>query len=145
MLAYIVIAGMCLILAAVAVAHQRYSWAGASLSVLVVATISAIVVAVFADFARSHTSPLGMKYAPECCFGGGNLGDCAPIPPSAVRVLDDGYEITLQVGDHHMVTKTHVFRKLFSEVRYSTDGEYHACLYPDENVLRCLYVPPMGS
>jgi hypothetical protein len=37
-------------------------------------------------------------------------------------------------------------RQLFhyDEVRFSGDGEYHACILPRSQEFRCLYVPRMG-
>ena len=32
----------------------------------------------------------------------------------------------------------------YDEVRFSGDGEYHACILPGTQEFRCLYVPPMG-
>lgn len=95
-------------------------------------------------FAYAHEAPSGMKYDAYCCNGNRVNGDCEMIPASSVRVTPDGYEVTLRPGDHRMVTVKHVFHKSYSETRVSTDNEYHACLFPDEHTLRCLYAPPMG-
>jgi len=50
--------------------------------------------------------------------------------------------VTLNVGDHPFVTKPHKFTFEYSKVNWSIDGLFYACLYPDENTLRCLYLPP---
>jgi hypothetical protein len=55
-----------------------------------------------------------------------------------------GYRVTLNPGDHHMVTHQHVFFMPTSEAKVSTDGSYHACLFPTEDTLRCFYAPPMS-
>lgn len=109
-----------------------------------------IIVALFAALALAgnawaHEAPSGMVYENYCCSGVGPTGDCHHIPASGVQVLADGYQITLNPGDHPLVTKQHIFIVSFAETKYTpTDGDYHACLYPDENTLRCFYAPPKG-
>jgi hypothetical protein len=97
-----------------------------------------------ASVAQAHEAPSGMAYSAYCCNGNSTHGDCMPIPASSVKVVAGGYQITLVPGDHHMVVHEHVFFKPYSEVQESTDGSYHACLFPDENTLRCFYAPPMS-
>lgn len=84
-------------------------------------------------------------YDAYCCQGTAKTGDCQAIPYSSVKIMSDGYQVTLGPGDHRMVTRQHSFMKLYPEVRQSRDQDFHACLFPDENTLRCLYVPPFGS
>jgi hypothetical protein len=86
-----------------------------------------------------------MAYDPWCCNGNGETGDCAPIPASDVSITKNGYRIVLKPGDHPGVHVTHVFIRSFSSARMSTDGQYHACLFPTEYQLRCFYAPPQGS
>lgn len=93
--------------------------------------------------AKAHTAHTGMTYHPSCCHGNAVNGDCQPIPDSAVRSIPGGYQITLRPGDHTFVTKEHVFTKEARKTRRSTDGRYHACLYPNEDHLHCFYAPPM--
>ena len=95
--------------------------------------------------ADAHHSPTGMKYDPWCCNGDGEHGDCAPIPSRDVSIRKNGYEIVLNPGDHPGVHSTHIFIESFKSARISTDGQYHACLFPTENQLRCFYAPPQGS
>lgn len=84
-------------------------------------------------------------YEPACCFGDGMSGDCQPIPASSVEVIPGvGYRVTLRPGDHGDVTREHVFVVEFGKERASGDNEWHACLWPREDTLRCLYRPPMG-
>lgn len=92
--------------------------------------------------ASAHESPTGQVYDAWCCNG----KDCQTIPTDSVTINDAGeYEITLRPGDHPMVTKVSVHTKAIMETRPSDDGYFHACLWPDENTLRCLYAPPLGS
>ena len=79
-----------------------------------------------------------------CCNGNGTSGDCQPIPASSVKPVEGGWQVTLRPGDHHMVTKMHTYFMPYSKARISQDDDYHACLFPDENTLRCLYVRPMA-
>lgn len=94
--------------------------------------------------ASAHDAPSGMTYSAWCCNGNEHTGDCSPIPETTVRIVAGGYEITLAPGDHRKVTKVHVFQKAQTEARPSSDGQYHACLYPTENTLRCFFAPPLG-
>lgn len=79
-------------------------------------------------------------YDPWCC----NAKDCAPIPASAVRVTPGGFAVTLQPGEHPMVTEG-VFRAFVRhrDARPSEDGEYHACIYPADT-MRCFYAAQGG-
>lgn len=83
-------------------------------------------------------------YDTWCCNGNAHSGDCQPIPSASVKPVDGGYQITLGPGDHRLATRVHVFSKAQAETRRSLDGRYHACLYPTEDTLRCLYIPPAG-
>jgi hypothetical protein len=98
-----------------------------------------------ASFAFAHTAPSGMKYDAYCCKGTEMHGDCAPIPFSDVQTTSKGWVITLHPGDHPMVTKVHVFTKEYGSERHSTDGQYHICLFPNENNVQCFYAPPPNS
>lgn len=84
-------------------------------------------------------------YDPNCCNGNGMSGDCQAIPARAVKVVNGGYEITLLPGDHRLVTKPHTWFRKVEESRISKDDDFHACLYPDENTLRCFYALPLGQ
>lgn len=101
-------------------------------------------------YSNAHTSHGGMEYSAYCCSGssGGvaqaNTGDCQPIPSKSVKVTSRGYEVTLTVGDHHMVTRDHKWVVPFADAKVSTDGEYHGCLFPTEDTLRCFYAPPQS-
>lgn len=80
-------------------------------------------------------------YNPVCCSD----RDCAPVPFEAVEITDDGYRVTLHAGDHVMVSSTVVHLVAYPDVLKSRDGNYHACLFPNQNVMRCFYAPPFGS
>lgn len=98
-----------------------------------------------AEQARAHTAASGMVYDGACCNGNTMTGDCQPIPTKSVRAIPGGYQITLSPGDHHMVTRVHVFQIEQAKVRWSTDGQFHACLWPNEDRLQCFYAPPQGA
>lgn len=94
--------------------------------------------------AFAHDAPSGMKYDAFCCNGDNHTGDCQPITARSVKVTSAGYVVTLGPGDHRLVTVSHRYVVPFADARASTDGEYHACLYPTEDTLRCFYAPPMS-
>lgn len=93
-----------------------------------------------ATTAMGHQSPSGWSYSTFCCNG----TDCDQIPTESVKAISGGYQVTLNVGDHHSVTRSHVFKIEQSKVKQSQDEFYHACMWPNEDTLRCLYVPHMG-
>tara|TARA_R110002012_G_scaffold315261_2_gene528928 strand:- start:13062 stop:13409 length:348 start_codon:yes stop_codon:yes gene_type:complete len=94
--------------------------------------------------AYAHDAPMGWRYDIFCCNGDNHTGDCQPIPASTVQVTSTGYKITLKPGDHRLVTVPHTFTIDFAKAKKSQDGEFHACLYPTEDTLRCFYAPPMS-
>jgi len=93
-----------------------------------------------ATAARGHSSPGGMEYDAYCCNG----KDCHPIDARHVRAARGGFVVTLNVGDHPMVTKPLRVMVAYPDARPATDGEYHACVFPADT-LRCLYVPAGGA
>ncbi len=98
----------------------------------------------FSATALAHESHKGFKYESYCCNGDAETGDCQMIPTRSVRVTSDGYEVSLAPGDHRMVTRRQIFNWSQREARRSEDGEYHLCLFPDEDTPRCFYAPDMG-
>ena len=96
--------------------------------------------------AHEAHSPTGIKwkYDGYCCNGDAHSGDCQQISTRHVRITSRGYEIFLGPGDHRMITRPHHFTMPQSETRRSQDEEYHLCLYPTEDTLRCFYAPDMG-
>lgn len=91
-------------------------------------------------------------YDSDCC----SSNDCAPIPATAVQITDQGYQVTLNPGDHPLATKplTAFFAFDDEDMRPSLDGEWHACVIPksaptsyytpgpaSEEYIKCLYVP----
>jgi hypothetical protein len=92
----------------------------------------------------AHESHKGFKYESYCCNGNAETGDCQMIPMKSVRIVQGGYEVSVVPGDHRLVTRRHVFNWSQNQTRRSEDGEYHLCLYPDENTPRCFYAPDMG-
>lgn len=80
-------------------------------------------------------------FDPWCCNG----QDCAEIADGRVKVLPDGYEITIRPGDHPMAKTTIVHKVAFKDTRVSKTGKHAACLFPDETVMRCFYAAVGGS
>jgi hypothetical protein len=88
--------------------------------------------------AQPHSHNL---YDPACCTPasqGSGSGDCYPIPNTAVRFVQGKVIVTLNPGDHPMVTRPHTFEVEWnatfgsgkqSTIRPSKDGQFHACLY----------------
>jgi hypothetical protein len=79
-------------------------------------------------------------YDPWCC----NTRDCAPIPASAVTAGPNGWRVTIRPGDHPMARNAVTHFVPYGSERRADDGRHHACLFPTEQTLRCLYVPPQG-
>ena len=76
--------------------------------------------------ADAHSAPTGWAYDSWCCGG----QDCQPIPEEQVHVTPDGYLVTIPNGSHMTAHGdiSHLFH--YDEVRFSGDGEYHACIIP---------------
>ena len=106
--------------------------------------LAVFALAYFAGQAWGHEAPTGWSYPVSCCNGTAEEGDCQSIPASSVKAVDGGYQITLRPGEHHLVTKDHSWLKSMGETRVSKDDNYHVCLYPNEETLRCFFAPPMG-
>ncbi|MBA3324589.1 MAG: hypothetical protein H0T41_04750 [Rhodobacteraceae bacterium] len=87
--------------------------------------------------AGAHMARSGWSYDSWCCGG----QDCQPIASVNVSVTDAGYLVSIPEGGHGAAPGVH--QKLFGydEVQRSGDGEYHACILPNSNEFRCLYVP----
>lgn len=102
------------------------------------------VIAFLVSPATAHETPTGWKYDAVCCNGNATHGDCHHIPRTSVRAVEGGWLVTLNPGDHPLVTKTHQWLKPYDDTRESKDEDFHACLWPTEDTLRCLYVPNMG-
>lgn len=102
----------------------------------IVLAVAFALLAIWVHPARGHE-----WYDPWCCSG----KDCERIASESVRPVDGGYVVTVLPGQHPMVTKPHTFMVPADKTRTSLDGDYHICLFPTENDMRCFYVPPMGS
>lgn len=104
----------------------------------------------FAAPVLAHEAETGWKYDNWCCGG----QDCTHIHPHTVRVVEGGYIVTLTPEDHMTARRDH--QKFFRspdadpsndkdmnppEARWSQDSDYHACILPNSQELRCLYVP----
>ena len=121
--------------------------AGSIIILRIIAWPAAFAIAVWLLIvaARAHQSPTGWVYDSVCCFGDHNTGDCQQIPSHTVEITSQGYRITLKPGDHRKATKHHVFIVPQSDARKSMDGDYHLCLWPSEDDLRCFYAPPPAT
>ncbi|TWF54687.1 hypothetical protein [Neorhizobium alkalisoli] len=94
--------------------------------------------------ATAHEAMSGFKYDGFCCNGDNHTGDCQMISTKNVKVVKGGYEIIIGPGDHRLITRQHDFTLPQSQARRSLDSEYHLCLYPNEDTLRCFYAPDMS-
>lgn len=107
----------------------RYSIVGMSL---------ALTFAFAAGRASAHS-----WYDSACCSG----MDCAPVSASTIRATADGWLIHLEVGDHPMVKRP--ITKLLPygdwHVRKSKDGDFHACVLPQAQIVMCIYVPEFAA
>lgn len=91
--------------------------------------------------ATAHNAPSGWSYDAYCC--GGN--DCQPIRVDNVEITADGFMVSIPNGGHATARRDH--RRLFryDEVRPSADEHFHACILPNTQEFRCLYVPEFGT
>lgn len=101
----------------------------------------ALALAAGAPGVRAHS-----WFDPWCC----NDRDCQPIPDSAVKITPQGYVITLNPGDHPMLSKEtgpRTYTVPYANARVSLDPEqkFFACIYPDPSSMRCFYAKPSGS
>lgn len=102
----------------------------------------AAMVGVMITAANAHDAPMGWSYSVACCSG----YDCDELPEGTVRETPNGYEITLQPGQHPMVTDKpfHAVVPYDSKkLRDAPDGRYHACILRT-GTLVCLYVGSRG-
>lgn len=102
------------------------------------------LLALLPSIATAHDAPTGWDYEAFCCNGNSHTGDCQMIPASSVQVTKGGYRVTIGPGSHRLATKPHTFDFPQSKARQSQDGEYHLCLFPDEDTPRCFYAPDIG-
>jgi hypothetical protein len=97
--------------------------------------------------ASAHMAPEGWTYDFFCCSG----HDCGQIPDDSVEIMTDGYRVTLDPGDHPMVTEHRVYMVPFETtvagqkvVRKSKDSHWHICFFPTQETVRCFFTAPMG-
>lgn len=102
-------------------------------------TIAALLA--LATPALAHEAPTGWTYPSNCCSG----TDCDRIPSRTVKTLQDGYHVSLKMGDHHFATRPLQFTVPYGDrrLRNSPDGDYHLCMNSAFTIL-CFYVPPPG-
>lgn len=130
------------------------------------AAVQLLIIATFLpSMTDAHVASSGFAYDGRCCNAyvadatGTTTGDCAPIPDSAVRIVADGFVVTLRPGDHPLVVAPFSEHIRYGQPMYdgadldrdpsitalqaSRDGRYHACIHPANHV-RCLYFLPGG-
>jgi len=93
-----------------------------------------------APAALAHKAPSGWVYDNFCCGG----QDCQPIDNVQVEITPDGYLVSIPQGEHQTARRDHQKLFRYNEVRKSQDENYHACILPNSQEFRCLYVPPFG-
>jgi hypothetical protein len=126
------------------------------LTIMLLALVALLLTALGrAAFAQEHDHGL---YHRACCSPADvttGEGDCDPVPASAVRAVPGGFHVTLDPGDHPDVTQHHewfvTYEDLMTQgskmtkVQLSKNEEWHVCLYPNEDTLRCLYIVVGGA
>lgn len=100
----------------------------------------ALILALLSSPVDGHETVSGWKYSSWCCSG----KDCAPIPLRAVKVMANGYLVTLQRGDHPLAgAGVQTFLPFDDKgIQPSGDLEFHACIVGGK--VRCLYVAFSG-
>lgn len=88
-------------------------------------------------------------YPRHCCWSpeaapAGRRGDCDEIPARAVQERKDGYHITLQPGDHPMVSRPLSVIVPYSMEQVAPTGGYHICFNHMMGV-RCFFAGSRGS
>ena len=118
---------------------------GARMTFTSSAILPALCAAAFMSFlpaSEAHHAGSGWKYPPACCNGQTTGGDCEAIPSSDVTIGPRGYLVFIHPGDHHLATRSHQFFIPYGKELPSGDLQFHICLYPNENSLRCFFAPP---
>ena len=103
--------------------------------------VAFIALVLLPSLAGAHDAPSGWRYDNYCCGG----QDCEPIPDEWVEITPEGYRVTIPNGGHKTARRDHVKTFGYDEVRESQDEHYHACILPNSQDFRCLYVPPFGA
>jgi hypothetical protein len=106
--------------------------------------LAAAAIASFPADSHGHHANSGWAYPPACCKGSDIGGDCQRIPGASVRKGRHGFSVILRPGDHHLVTKEHIFLIPYGDEIPSGDSDFHICLHPTENHMNCFFAPPDG-
>jgi hypothetical protein len=98
-----------------------------------------------AAVAQAHNARSGWTYPAWCC----GAGDCAELPPGAVRATAAGWVITLRPGSNPAIpagTAPYTLTVPYAhpEIRESPDRKFHLCLYPTPRDVRCFFAPAGG-
>lgn len=101
--------------------------------------VAAAAIVGFRSYGDAHPFRSGWTYLPACCRGSEAGGDCERIPGASVRKGPRGI---LHPGDHHLVTKDHIFQVPYGGEIPSGDSDFHICLHPTEDHMNCFFAPP---
>lgn len=104
-------------------------------------TAAFLISATAPTLAVGHTAATGWAYDRWCCGG----QDCQQIHVKDVSVTKDGYLVSIPMGEHMTARRPHTKLFGYDEVQESGDEFYHACIIPDTQEFRCLYVPRVGN
>ncbi|WEX86354.1 hypothetical protein PZN02_002632 [Sinorhizobium garamanticum] len=106
--------------------------------------VAAAAIVGFPSYGDAHPARSGWTYPRACCQGSEVGGDCERIPGASVRKGPHGFSIILHPGDHHLVTKDHMFQIPYGDEIPSGDSDFHICLHPTEDHMNCFFAPPDG-
>ncbi|TIX45804.1 MAG: hypothetical protein E5W81_21145 [Mesorhizobium sp.] len=106
------------------------------------ALLAAAYALILGGSAGAHDAARGWPYPPACCKGNEVGGDCERIPGASVKIGPRGFSVTLLPGDHHLVTRQHLFQIPYGDALPSGDHDFHICLHPSEEYMNCFFAPP---
>jgi hypothetical protein len=91
----------------------------------------------------SHSAKAHSFYDPKCCSG----TDCAPVSEVNLKPVKGGWRLHIAPGEHPTVKQVIDVLIPYGDpkIHPSPDGQPHACVGPNTQVIFCIYVPDFGS
>lgn len=106
--------------------------------------VAAVLVDLWSSTANAHHASAVWTYPLACCKGTEIGGDCQRVPDGHVTIGRHGYAVTLNPGDHALVTRKQMYFIPYGDEIPSGDAHFHICLHPTEDHVNCFFAPPEG-
>lgn len=92
--------------------------------------------------AHAHTAASGWAYDMSCC----STQDCTAVPDGRVTAGPDGWQVSLQPGDHPFAPDGMSVVVPYADKRNRVSGDdlFHICIGRITRNILCVYAPPMG-